>query len=181
MSWVIAVAGFLALIVSHEFGHFVAAKAVGMRVERFSLFFPPKIASFKRGETEYQIGAIPLGGYVKITGMSPDEVAELEPDVAARSYYMKAPWKRIFVILAGPGVNLLLAFVLFAVVLLSGSLDGATAIGNLSSQQTRQRGGDDAVGDRSRPAAARAAVLARASASSRSTAATSPASIARRR
>src|SRR5579871_3593903 len=136
MSWVIAVAGFLALIVSHELGHFLAAKAVGMRVERFSLFFPPRIASFTRGETEYQIGAIPLGGYVKITGMSPDEVAELEPDVAARAYYNKAPWKRIVVILAGPGVNLLLALVIFTGVLLSGSLDGATAIGNISSQQT---------------------------------------------
>src|SRR5579871_1316951 len=136
MSWVIAVAGFLALIVSHELGHFLAAKAVGMRVERFSLFFPPKLVSFTRGETEYQIGAIPLGGYVKISGMSPDEIAELPPEVAARAYYNKAPWKRIVVILAGPGVNLLLALVLFSVVLMSGSLDGATAIGNLSSQQT---------------------------------------------
>jgi len=136
MSWVIAVAGFLALIVAHEAGHFLAAKAVGMRVERFSLFFPPRIAGFTRGETEYQIGAIPLGGYVKITGMSPDELVDLPPEVAARAYYNKAPWKRIVVILAGPGVNLLLALVLFTVVLLSGSLDGATAIGNLSSQQT---------------------------------------------
>jgi regulator of sigma E protease len=136
MSWLIAVAGFLALIVSHELGHFLAAKAVGMRVERFSLFFPPKIASFTRGETEYQIGALPLGGYVKITGMSPDEVAELEPGLADRAYYNKAPWKRIVVILAGPGVNLLLALVIFAGVLMSGSLDGATAIGNISNQQT---------------------------------------------
>src|SRR6516165_2782640 len=128
MSWVIAIAGFMVLIVAHEAGHFVAAKAVGMRVERFSLFFPPKIASFRRGETEYQIGAIPLGGYVKITGMSPDEVRELEPELAARSYYNKAPWRRIVVILAGPGVNLLLALVLFTVVLWSGSVDGATAI-----------------------------------------------------
>jgi regulator of sigma E protease len=136
MSWLIAVAGFLALIVSHELGHFLAAKAVGMRVERFSLFFPPKVASFKRGETEYQLGALPLGGYVKITGMSPDEVAELEPEIAARAYYNKAPWKRIVVILAGPGVNLLLALVIFTGVLLSGSLDGSTAIGNISNQQT---------------------------------------------
>jgi regulator of sigma E protease len=136
MAWVIAIAGFMALIVLHEVGHFLAAKAVGMRVERFSLFFPPKIASFTRGETEYQLGALPFGGYVKITGMSPDEVAELDPAVAARAYYNKAPWKRIVVILAGPGVNLLLAVVLFTCVLLTGSLDGATAIGNVSSQRT---------------------------------------------
>ena len=76
MSWILAFAGFAALIVLHEFGHFIAAKWTGMRVERFFLFFPPKIASFRRGETEYGIGAIPLGGFVKITGMNPDE---LEP------------------------------------------------------------------------------------------------------
>jgi regulator of sigma E protease len=74
--WVLTVAGFIFLIVIHEFGHFIAAKATGMRVERFFLFFPPKLVSIKRGETEYGIGAIPLGGFVKITGMNPDE---LEP------------------------------------------------------------------------------------------------------
>ena len=77
MSWILAFAGFAVLIVLHEAGHFVAAKAVGMRVERFFLFFPPKLWSIKRGETEYGIGAIPLGGFVKITGMNPDE--ELDP------------------------------------------------------------------------------------------------------
>ena len=77
MSWLLAFLGFAALIILHEFGHFAAAKAVGMRVERFSLFFPPLLAHVRRGETEYAIGAIPLGGYVKITGMSPHE--ELRP------------------------------------------------------------------------------------------------------
>jgi regulator of sigma E protease len=137
VSWVIAIAGFCALIVLHEAGHFLAAKAVGMRVEKFSLFFPPKLLSFRRGETEYQIGAIPAGGYVKITGMSPDELRTLDLRLAERSYYMKAPWKRIVVILAGPGVNLLTAFALFTAVLMSGSVDGEVAIGNLApSQQT---------------------------------------------
>jgi regulator of sigma E protease len=74
MSWFLAFAGFAALIVLHEFGHFIAAKATGMRVERFFLFFPPKLWSFRRGETEYGVGWIPLGGFVKITGMNPDEV-----------------------------------------------------------------------------------------------------------
>ena len=137
MTWVIAIAGFMFLIVSHEAGHFLAAKAVGMRVEKFSLFFPPKLVSFRRGETEYQLGLIPAGGYVKITGMTPDELSVLDLRIAERSYYMKAPWKRIVVILAGPFVNLVLAFVLFAAVLLSGNLNGAIAIGNLApSQQT---------------------------------------------
>jgi regulator of sigma E protease len=78
MSWLLAFLGFAALIILHEFGHFLAAKATGMRVERFFLFFPPKLVSFKRGETEYGIGAIPLGGFVKITGMNPDEVRDPE-------------------------------------------------------------------------------------------------------
>ena len=83
MSWILAFAGFAVLIILHEAGHFVAAKAVGMRVERFFLFFPPKLWSVRRGETEYGIGAIPLGGFVKITGMNPDE--ELPPEVAPRA------------------------------------------------------------------------------------------------
>jgi regulator of sigma E protease len=74
VSWLFAFAGFAALIILHEFGHFLAAKWTGMRVERFFLFFPPRLWSVRRGETEYGIGAIPLGGFVKITGMNPDEV-----------------------------------------------------------------------------------------------------------
>lgn len=110
MSWFVAFAGFAALILLHELGHFVAAKAVGMRVERFSLFFPPHFASVKRGETEYAIGMVPLGGYVKITGMSPAE--ELAPEHAARAYCNQPIWKRIVVIAAGPGVNIVVAFLL---------------------------------------------------------------------
>jgi regulator of sigma E protease len=110
MSYVLAAAGFAALIILHELGHFTAAKAVGMRVERFYLFFPPAIAKVRRGETEYGIGAIPLGGFVKISGMNPDE--ELPPEVAHRAYYRQPVWKRIVTIAAGPAVNLLIAFVL---------------------------------------------------------------------
>jgi regulator of sigma E protease len=76
LAWVLVIAGFSLLIILHEGGHFIAAKAVGMRVERFFLFFPPKIVSKRIGETEYGIGMIPAGGFVKITGMNPDE---LEP------------------------------------------------------------------------------------------------------
>ncbi len=78
MSWFLVFVGFCALIVLHEAGHFAAAKAVGMRVERFFLFFPPKLFSVRRGETEYGIGAIPLGGFVKITGMNPEELEAAE-------------------------------------------------------------------------------------------------------
>ena len=76
MTWVLVIVGFSALIILHEFGHFIVAKATGMRVERFFLFFPPKLVSFKKGETEYGIGMIPLGGFVKITGMNPEELEE---------------------------------------------------------------------------------------------------------
>src|SRR3954451_20607267 len=110
MSWFLVFVGFSLLIILHEAGHFAAAKAVGMRVERFFLFFPPKLVSKRRGETEYGIGAIPLGGFVKITGMNPDE--ELPPEVAPRAYYHQPVWKRIVVIGAGPAVNILLAFLI---------------------------------------------------------------------
>jgi regulator of sigma E protease len=110
LSFVLAFVGFALLVILHELGHFSAAKAVGMRVEKFSLFFPPTLVSRKVGETEYAIGAIPAGGYVKISGMNPDE--DLPPEVRDRAYHAQPVWKRIVVIAAGPFVNLVLAFVL---------------------------------------------------------------------
>src|SRR5215472_4352149 len=110
MSYFLAFVGFAALIVLHEAGHFTAAKAVGMRVERFSLFFGPMLVKFRRGETEYGIGPIPLGGYVKISGMNPNE--DIPAEVVHRAYYRQPVWKRCFVILAGPAMNLLVAFVI---------------------------------------------------------------------
>lgn len=110
MSFLLAFLAFSALIVLHEAGHFFAAKAVGMRVEKFYLFFPPKAVAVKKGETEYGVGMIPLGGFVKITGMNPDE--ELPPEIASRGYYAQPVWKRIFVIGAGPAVNIAIAFLI---------------------------------------------------------------------
>jgi regulator of sigma E protease len=81
-----------------------------MRVERFALFFPPLLFKVRRGETEYGIGAIPLGGYVRITGMNPNE--EIPPEHAHRAYFRQPVWKRIVVIAAGPFVNIVIAFVL---------------------------------------------------------------------
>src|SRR5947209_9865587 len=117
MSYLLALLGFVALIILHEAGHFTAAKAVGMRVERFSLFFGPLLVKKRIGETEYGIGPIPLGGYVKITGMNPNE--PLAPEVAPRAYYNQPVWKRVFVILAGPFVNLLIAFLIIWALFLS--------------------------------------------------------------
>jgi regulator of sigma E protease len=117
VSYLLAFLGFIALIVLHEAGHFTAAKLVGMRVEKFSLFFGPMFVKKRIGETEYGIGPIPLGGYVKITGMNPNEV--VAPDVVPRAYYNQKVWKRVVVILAGPAVNLLIAFLIIWGIFLS--------------------------------------------------------------
>jgi regulator of sigma E protease len=112
MPYVLAFLGFAALIILHEAGHFTAAKLVGMRVERFSLFFGPMVWKFRRGETEYGIGVIPAGGYVKISGMNPHEI--IPEEVRPRAYYNQPVWKRVVVILAGPFVNVVIAFLLLA-------------------------------------------------------------------
>ena len=96
------------LIFVHELGHFLVAKKVGIRVERFSLGFPPTIFSRKRGETEYCIGVIPLGGYVKMAGENPDEEVTGSPD----EFMSKSILQRSLVIFAGPFMNYLLAIVL---------------------------------------------------------------------
>ncbi len=124
MSWVLAISGFALLVILHEAGHMLAAKSVGMRVERFYLFFPPRLFSVKRGETEYGIGAIPLGGFVKITGMNPEE--EIPDEVADRAYYRQPVWKRVFVIAAGPAVNIVLALIIFFALAAGFGLDSPT-------------------------------------------------------
>jgi regulator of sigma E protease len=123
MSYVLAFLGFIALIILHEAGHFVAAKATGMRVERFSLFFPPTIAKFRRGDTEYALGATPLGGYVKITGMNPNE--EIPEEVRPRAYYNQAVWKRVVTIAAGPAVNILMAFAIVWGLIVANGVDSS--------------------------------------------------------
>jgi regulator of sigma E protease len=132
VSWFLAFLGFALLIILHEAGHFAAAKAVGMRVERFSLFFPPLVARRRRGETEYAVGAIPLGGYVKITGMNPAE--EIPPEHAHRAYYRQPVWKRIVVIAAGPVVNIVLAFLILAGVFMStGTVEPPPVVGKVEA------------------------------------------------
>jgi regulator of sigma E protease len=130
VSWLLAAAGFAALVILHEFGHFSVAKAVGMRVERFSLFFPPLIFRKQVGETEYAVGAVPLGGYVKITGMNPDE--RLPDEVRTRAYTAQPVWKRIVVIAAGPAMNLILALLLLFVFFWQiGPREGTQKVGSI--------------------------------------------------
>jgi regulator of sigma E protease len=132
LPFVLAFLGFAFLIIAHEAGHFAAAKAVGMRVERFSLFFGPMFLKRRWGETEYGIAPIPLGGYVKITGMNPNE--DIAPEHLSRAYYNQPVWKRIVVIAAGPAVNLVIAFaILWALLLSNGQLVPSTRVAAVES------------------------------------------------
>src|SRR3954465_14086904 len=105
------------LVFVHELGHFLAAKRVGIRVLKFQLGFNPTILSYKYGDTEYGIGALPLGGYVKMAG----EQSEDGPTGDPAEFLSKTRWERFQVIVAGPSMNLLLAFFLAAVVLYQGA------------------------------------------------------------
>ena len=129
MNWLLVFLGFSLLIILHEAGHFFAAKATGMRVERFFLFFGPTIWSYRRGETEYGVKAIPLGGYVKITGMNPEE--EIPPEVEPRAYYRQPVWRRIVVVAAGPAVNIALAFAIFTFVYFANAQQVTQSVGEI--------------------------------------------------
>ena len=106
------------LVTVHELGHFLVAKALGMGVERFSIGFPPKMFGFTRGETEYCVSWIPLGGYVKLKGEGPEEVVE-DPD-DPRLFSTRPPLQRAGVIIAGPVMNLVLAFIVMPLVFMVG-------------------------------------------------------------
>ncbi|MBY4572180.1 zinc metalloprotease [Gordonia paraffinivorans] len=118
MSFAIGVTLFaLALLLSiawHECGHMWAAQATGMKVRRYFVGFGPTLWSTRRGETEYGIKAIPLGGFCDIAGMTPHE--ELADDEQDRAMYKQKPWKRLVVLFAGPAQNLILGFVLIIIV-----------------------------------------------------------------
>lgn len=106
--------GILAIVVfvtAHEAGHFLAAKATGMKATEFFFGFGPRLWSFRRGETEYGVKAIPAGGYVRIVGMNPFE--EVAPEDVGRTYREKPFWQKSVVVLAGVGMNFLLAFLMF--------------------------------------------------------------------
>jgi len=94
----------------HELGHFIAAKLSGVRVHRFSLGFPPKMIGFRRGETEYCISWIPLGGYVKMAGENPQEAEELGNDPG--NLMNKPAWKKALIFFAGPFANYLTAVII---------------------------------------------------------------------
>jgi regulator of sigma E protease len=143
MSWLLAFIAFAALVILHEYGHFIAAKSVGMKATRFSLFFPPALFKYKpkNSETSYEIGAIPAGGFVKIVGMNPEE--DIPPEDLKRAYYMQPVWKRIVVIGAGPLMNLLIAFVLIWVLY---AFVGVTSQGDVTNRVGQVALGQPATG-----------------------------------
>ena len=100
------------MILVHEFGHYAAAKAFGVRVDVFSIGFGKRLVGFKRGVTDYRISALPLGGYVKMAGENP-----LESRTGAPDEFMSHPrWQRFVIAVAGPVMNILLAIFLLTVV-----------------------------------------------------------------
>lgn len=101
------------LIFIHEFGHFIFAKLFGVKVLRFSIGMGPKMVGFTRGETEYVICWLPLGGYVRMLGFELDEVEELPEEDRGRSLMMKPIWQRSIITLAGPVFNLILPIVIY--------------------------------------------------------------------
>jgi regulator of sigma E protease len=130
------------LIFVHELGHFLMARRLGVRVLTFSLGFGPKLLKFTRGNTEYAISAIPLGGYVKMAGENPDEHRSGRPD----EFLSKTKWERFLVYTMGPAMNLLLALVVTAVVLYQGAeepafLEQAPVIGTVQKNSAGERGG----------------------------------------
>jgi regulator of sigma E protease len=105
------------LIFVHELGHFLMARRIGVRVLTFSLGFGPKLLSFRRGDTEYCVSAIPLGGYVKMAGENPEDARTGAHD----EFLSKTKWQRFQVLIMGPVMNLVLAVVVLAVVLYQGA------------------------------------------------------------
>lgn len=130
------------LVFVHEFGHFIAAKWVGIRVEKFSLGFPPKMVGKKIGDTEYMISWIPLGGYVKMAGETPEEEkTSWEP----YEFMSKSALQKTFVVLAGPAMNFILAvFVFWCIFLFAGKFQShfdTTEIGFVVEEGPAQRAG----------------------------------------
>src|SRR5438874_13666128 len=100
----VIVIGFMVLI--HEFGHYAVAKSLGVRVEQFAIGFGKRLFGFRRVETDYRINALPFGGYVKMSGENPMDERTGDP----REFLSHPRWQRFIIAVAGPAMNILLAF-----------------------------------------------------------------------
>lgn len=109
------------LVLVHEWGHFAAAKRLGMRVEEFGIGFPPRLWGIRRGETEYTLNALPIGGFVRIFGEDPTETAEVPEAERARAFNSRPAWAQAVVLVAGVVMNVVFAWLLFVGVYLIGA------------------------------------------------------------
>lgn len=116
----IAVLGIIVFV--HELGHFLAAKSVGIRVETFSLGFPPKMVGKKWGETEYMISWLPLGGYVKMAGMIDESFDDKPLTGASWEFMSKNFWQKSFAIVAGVVMNFILAFIIYTILTMASGI-----------------------------------------------------------
>lgn len=132
MSFLVSLLVISALIFFHELGHYFAARAMGVYVEVFSIGFGRKVASFKRWGTEWKLAIIPLGGYVKMKGQDDSDPTKKSYD--DDSYNVKTPSQKIFILLAGPLANFLLAFVLYFVIALGGPNILSPVIGTVAKE-----------------------------------------------
>ena len=161
LSVLLFVVSLFAIVMIHEGGHYLGARLYNFRVLEYFLGFGPRLWSFRRGEIEYGVKAIPAGGYVKIAGMNPFENDVPEGD-EHRAYGAKPVWQRIIVILAGPMSHFLVAWLIFAavfmfaanwnipgIVAVTPKLEGATVARGAGRAPTRRR---DRADRRSRPA-----------------------------
>jgi regulator of sigma E protease len=128
------------LIFVHELGHFLLAKLLGVRVEAFSLGFPPRLLHKKIGDTDYRLSVIPLGGYVKLLGENPKD--EVPPELEPFSFTRHPLWHRFLIVLAGPTFNLLFAVIAFFLVFaFSGLPYLTTEIGGVVEQSPAAQAG----------------------------------------
>jgi regulator of sigma E protease len=126
------------LVFVHEFGHFIMAKRAGVRIEKFSLGMGPKLFGFKKGDTEYVLSALPLGGYVKMAGENPDE----EPTGAPDEFQSKTVWQRAKIAVTGPLTNIVLAFVIMPFVFMVGTYsEGPARVGYVEKGSPAERAG----------------------------------------
>ncbi len=125
------------LVLAHEFGHFIVAKLMRVRVEIFSIGFGKKLFSIKKGETEYRISLIPLGGYIKLSGDNPEE----KRDGQSWEFLSKSPGERAAIVAAGPVFNYLIAFLLFTLVFFLGVPNLTAKIGKLKDDYPAQVAG----------------------------------------
>jgi len=119
MNIIIFIVILLVLVLIHEFGHFFSAKKFGIRVDEFGFGFPPKLFGIKKGETEYTLNLLPIGGFVKIFGENPDEENTNGPD-KDRSFVNKPKYQQAIVLFAGIFANFLLAWLLLSIGFMSG-------------------------------------------------------------